>query len=417
MVRRIQTLNYQCLRHVDVRLDGNFHILVGPNASGKSTLIDVIAFLADAAFSNIEGVVQQRAPDFRDLVWGRRGKNLRFELALELDAEAVSESAPLEEIHRYELAVRDGGGDGPCIEIVRGLDVSSSAYEPRLISRFPEPLTPVRSILSDGREQDTRVLFSYSFSYSKEFPDILGRLRELLNNFDPERAAAGDLDSLLEHAIAVKAMMEFDLLRGKVKRLILDNHKLHAASPPTHLRTCLSSDGANLPWAAHHLKEKNEAGFRNWIDHVRTVLPELKDIHVVQREEDHHAYLMLSYGSGIEVPSWVVSEGTLRLLALTLIAYLPDVGKIYLIEEPENGIHPLAIEAVYQSLSSVYGSHVFITTHSPTLLGCAQPREVLCFARDQEGATDVVSGTDHPRLEEWLRTADMNLLFAPDVFG
>ena len=36
MVRCIQALNYRCLRDVDVRLDGNFHILVGPNASGKS---------------------------------------------------------------------------------------------------------------------------------------------------------------------------------------------------------------------------------------------------------------------------------------------------------------------------------------------------------------------------------------------
>ena len=69
MVRRIQALNYGCLRHVDVRLEGNFHILVGPNASGKSTLIDVIVFLADATIGNIEKVVQQCVPDFRDLVW------------------------------------------------------------------------------------------------------------------------------------------------------------------------------------------------------------------------------------------------------------------------------------------------------------------------------------------------------------
>ena len=138
---------------------------------------------------------------------------------------------------------------------------------------------------------------------------------------------------------------------------------------------------------------------------------------MVEREDDHRAYLMLSYGAGIEVPSWSVSEGTLRLLVLTVIAYLPDTGQIHLIEELENGIHPLAIEAVYQSLSSVYGSHVFATTHSPTLLGCASPREVLCFAADPEGATDVISGADHPRLGEWRRAADMDLLFAPDVLG
>ena len=43
MIRRIQALNYRCLRYADVRLD-RFHVLVGPNASGKSTLFDVVAF-------------------------------------------------------------------------------------------------------------------------------------------------------------------------------------------------------------------------------------------------------------------------------------------------------------------------------------------------------------------------------------
>ena len=44
MIRRLQALNYRCLRYVDVDL-GRSHILVGPNASGKSTLFDAIAFL------------------------------------------------------------------------------------------------------------------------------------------------------------------------------------------------------------------------------------------------------------------------------------------------------------------------------------------------------------------------------------
>ena len=109
MVRRIQALNYRCLRHVDVRLDGNFHILVGPNASGKSTLMDVVAFFADLTAGSVEGAVRQRVPDFRDLVWGRQGNRLRFEMALELEASSEdSEQGML----RYELAVR-GDEDGP----------------------------------------------------------------------------------------------------------------------------------------------------------------------------------------------------------------------------------------------------------------------------------------------------------------
>lgn len=46
MIRRIQARNFCCLRFADVSLD-RFHVLVGPNASGKSTLLDVISFLGD----------------------------------------------------------------------------------------------------------------------------------------------------------------------------------------------------------------------------------------------------------------------------------------------------------------------------------------------------------------------------------
>ena len=409
MVRRIQALNYRCLRHVDVRLDGNFHILVGPNASGKSTLMDVIAFFADLTAGSVEGAVRQRVPDFRDLVWGRQASRLRFEMALEFEASSEdSEQGML----RYELAVR-GDEDGPRIETVQGLAVSTSVDELRSVSQFPEPLTSVPSILGPAQEQGARSLFRGA----KGFTEYMDDVHSFIEKLDPERVAEGAFRELQERLDAARAVLQFEVLGGRVQSLLLDGRRLRAASPPADVRAGLSTDGGNLPWLVHHLIAKHRARFRAWRDHVRIVLTELKDIRVVEREDDHRAYLMLSYGAGVEVPSWSVSEGTLRLLALTLIAYLPAAGRIYLIEEPENGIHPLAIEAVYQSLSSVYDSHVFVTTHSPTLLGCASPREVLCFARDQEGATDVLSGADHPRLGEWRRAADMDLLFASDVLG
>jgi len=56
MIRRIQALNYRCLRYVDVSLD-RFHVLIGPNASGKSTLFDAIAFLGDLVRDGLEKAV------------------------------------------------------------------------------------------------------------------------------------------------------------------------------------------------------------------------------------------------------------------------------------------------------------------------------------------------------------------------
>ena len=42
-----------------------------------------------------------------------------------------------------------------------------------------------------------------------------------------------------------------------------------------------------------------------------------------KRPEDGHRYLVVHYRNGFEAPSWLVSDGTLRFLALTLLAYLP----------------------------------------------------------------------------------------------
>jgi predicted ATPase len=113
----------------------------------------------------------------------------------------------------------------------------------------------------------------------------------------------------------------------------------------------------------------------------------------------------------------VLSDGTLRLLALTLLAYIPSKAQILLIEEPENGIHPRAIETVLQSLQSVYEGQVFIATHSPLVLSKVDDTDLLCFAKDEEGAVDVVRGTDHPRLRDWRTSLNLGDLFAAGILG
>ena len=138
---------------------------------------------------------------------------------------------------------------------------------------------------------------------------------------------------------------------------------------------------------------------------------------MAERPEDRSLYLVITYQNGLQVPAWLLSDGTLRLLALTLIAYLPNSGRVFLIEEPENGIHPKAIEAVYQSLSSVYDGQVFLATHSPLLLGLAQPEQLLVFGKTTSGATAIVRGSEHPLLQNWRSDMSLGTLFASGVFG
>ena len=207
-----------------------------------------------------------------------------------------------------------------------------------------------------------------------------------------------------------------DLLESGVQTLMLNSQVIRQPSPPG-LGFGFKPDGSNLPWVVDALKKKRPR-FDEWLDHVRTALPDILDIDTVERDEDRHRYLVVKYASGAEVPAWLVSDGTLRLLALTILAYSDVQDSVYLIEEPENGIHPRAIEAVVQSLGSIYESQVLMATHSPVALNMLDPAQILCFAKDHEGATDVVAGNEHPVLGRWKQgLPDVGTLFASGILS
>jgi predicted ATPase len=72
---------------------------------------------------------------------------------------------------------------------------------------------------------------------------------------------------------------------------------------------------------------------------------------------------------GLWLPSRVVSEGTLRLLALCAMAANPFQKGLVAFEEPENGVHPRRIEVVTRLLARASRSQqVIVTTHSPQVV-------------------------------------------------
>ena len=420
MIRRIQALGYRCLRYVDVRLD-RFHVLVGPNASGKSTLFDVVAFLSDLVEDGLDAAVERRTRNFQDLVWGRSSQEWGFELAVEFELpHAIKDQLPPArefQIFRYEVAISEGE-DGVSIDSERGVLIPERALDIHPRSLFPEPLTAPDTMLM-GKSRGVRTVLSKSSqgrdTFYVEVSERSGSGWVTSVSFGPRRSALGNLPESSEKFPAATYVKQ--ILQRQVKSLFLDSVTMGHASPPSLRRADFSPDGANLPWAVSRLKRNYRADYDEWLRHVRTILSDLKDIRVRVRRDDRHAYLMLSYKTGVQVPSWMVSDGTLRFLALTLLAYLPNTDEVFLLEEPENGIHPLALDAVYDSLASVHASQVLVATHSSAFVRLADPEEVLCFAKDDDGATDIIRGNDHPHLHDWRDAADMNLLFATGVIG
>lgn len=188
------------------------------------------------------------------------------------------------------------------------------------------------------------------------------------------------------------------------------------ASPPG-LALSLLPTAHNLPWLALKLQAEDPERYGDWVAHVRTALPQVTDITVREREEDHHAYFRMTYNGGYGVTSSGLSDGTLRILALTLPPYLASAPTLLVTEEPENGIHPRAIEAVLQSLSSMYDSQVWMSSHSPVVLAHTPLEHILCARVAPNGAVEVMPGPEHPRLKDWHGTIDLGSLFAAEVLG
>lgn len=382
MFRLIEAENYRCLKSVRQPLNP-FEILIGANASGKSTFLDVIAFLGDFVREGLDRAVMARTENFHDLVWGREG--YAFKLAIEKlvpeDKRGAMAALPGPDTIRYEVSIR-------LDTQTETLEVESEAVD----------------LVEQNRTIAKRCGSDLQFWY--ESPPGQSLKREQHRNFSSLTAIASDRNF-------PETSWLYEQLRDGVQEVLLDTRALQKPSPPGRGASNMNT-GTDLARSITHLRDRYRNRFQDWIAHIKTALPDVRTVRTELREEDKHRYLMVEYENGVQVPSWILSEGTLRLLALTILAYLPDFRGVYLVEEPENGVHPAALETIYQSLSSVYNAQVLVASHSPILLNMVSPEQILVFSKTSEGVK-IVRGSEHPALADWQREVTLGTLAASGI--
>lgn len=418
MITRIQAINFRCLRYIDQSV-GGFHALVGPNASGKTTFLDTLSFIRDLVTprNDLETALQNRTRNFRDLLWNHRGDS--FELAVEaaIPNDLVNKLAHGDNRGngfsriRYELVIKEAEIALEALSFI----IAENAARGQL-SIFPQENIDTPGTLAARKRGGKLILKKERGRNDNYYPEIGKSYKPSLISKRTYAALANIPD---EKNFPV-ALWFRSFLQNGIRNLMLDSVRMRQPSRPGQASHFIP-DGSNLPWVIDKLKRGHKARFNRWIKHLRLSLSDIKDIDVIEREEDRHKYLKIKYASGVDVPSWMVSDGTLRMLALTLPAYLAKSQRasLYLIEEPENGMHPRAIENVFDSLRSVYGAQALIATHSLVALNLLQPKDILCFAKTADGATDIVSGDNHPALADYKAGASdaLGVLFASGILG
>ena len=381
---------------------GRFQVLVGPNGVGKTTVLDSIDFVRDClAHGPVAAVESRGIADFKDLTWLRKGGSVEIELWLDLSADlpALSES-----LLQYRLAVRQDDKLGVCVED-EALHQYSRAWLPKsgeLI--FSAGLKPKR--LLGKTSKGTDFYSREKGSYQDSFNFGLDKLTLALTPPDEDRYPTAN------------AVRRF-LMQG-VRYIQLNSRAMRLPCPATR-GTDLDLDGTNMARVVGRLLGRNgvpgtqwaepNTAVSRWVEHLRFALPDLVNIGWDKRQADNAEYLLLRYANGLVAPSWVLSDGTLRMLALTLPAFLPAESALYMVEEPENGVHPKALEIILRSLSAIPGGQMLLATHSPFVVQQCGIDSLLCFSRDEDG-THIVPGSKHPVLRDWDGTPDLGIVFA-----
>ena len=362
MITGLSIQNFKNLAQVpstpeDMQPFGKLNVLIGPNGCGKSSFLQAIDFLRAFFMSSVEVYLNDRGWLYNDLPNLRQTrKNIRWGLTAHLDAD--------------EAGV--GAGD----------------YHYKVV------LQP-RKHLGVGEESLTWT----STSGEKRFLlNRKGRTVRLLNRRDDE------IESLRAIGLPASVMSQMKPQKDRSKypemlrfRKWIEQFRSYLIWDPKILRMPdrgqhreLGPSGEHLAALIGQMRDKQPASFRQLVGRIQRLFPTVTDISVSGRGWGWRS-IRLHEGNGKDYVfnSQQMSDGVLRLLAITTLLYLDRIPSVITLEEPENGVHPELIREVIQILRELTQRkppnqcQVFFTTHSPYVLDefFDHPDDVYCMDR------------------------------------
>ncbi len=355
MITKFRVQNYKALRDVTLNLTP-MHLLIGPNDSGKTSILEAIAALCrsvDNDFSH--SFLGPWSGD--ELVW-----NQSTEPVVEFEADGDGELGKL----HYDVSVRFQKGRQAVL------------FNEHVHVNWSDQLMNVQNVAQ---------------RYSK----VCHHARQ---NF-----RTGESDSSDELAKAVHEM-----LSGVQAYRWVPNHLALPNAPDSQRRFRMEASGFGLALCLDDILGYDRNRFNELENRFRSIFRDVESIKLIPEPaykapvDDSKQVLMLqqSDGKGIyfqfkggakPISASQVSDGVLLVLAYLAILYLPEPPRIVLIEEPENGIHPARLQEVLSILRDLVSeqSHtqIILTSHSPYVVSMFEPGEVTLCHKGDDGAVEV----------------------------
>jgi predicted ATPase len=182
----------------------------------------------------------------------------------------------------------------------------------------------------------------------------------------------------------------------------------------------LRPDGSNLAAFLYYLREKQPDSYGLIRRTIQRVAPFFEDFQLkplrLRPDDIKLEWWHKSSDQYFDASSF--SDGTLRFIALATLFLQPKEHRpsVILVDEPELGLHPYAIEMLASLIkqASVH-TQVIVSTQSSLLLDHFVPEDVLVAERAHGGT--VLTRLDSAKLAEWLEDYSLGQLWEKNEFG
>ena len=400
MIDKVSFTNFKSLRRVDVDLR-RFMVIVGPNGSGKTSILDGLHYLAQATQKPIGSILSgvfappnllsrgADGPMKLALAGGYRGVAVRVDIIIEFKGLTWGAHVARHWNHEQEETSETAKG----------------------VQRLPQLGTAAKLVLP-------------RLTIPRSAPRSVPRLK-------PEA-------KLLTRVHKSLGMGDFARELGSTRKLRLDVEKLSAPSYSDDETPRLEIDGEGLASVLADLAGRSPEAFQSIQDAASQVIPTLARIrtrrakvHEVYQEEiriDDEALtrtvdrdlwgqqLVLDFKGAPDVPAPLASEGTLLVIGLLTALLTEPRPRLLLLDDIDKALHPHAQRELVAQLRRVLaldpGLQIIATSHSPYLLDHFEPEDVLVTALRADGSTACAPLTAHPDFERWKSTTHAGELWS-----
>lgn len=186
----------------------------------------------------------------------------------------------------------------------------------------------------------------------------------------------------------------------------------------THDYASLLEDGGNLAAFLYRLQEAHPQHFKVIVRVIQSIAPFFQEFYL-QPDEINPQQIFLRWkekGSDQLFTAHNLSDGTLRMICLTTLLMQPELPSAIIIDEPELGLHPFAIQKLAAMLKSASGkTQIIVSTQSINLVDQFSADDVIVVER--ENNQTVFRRQSEEALAVWREEYSIGELWSKNVLG